>query len=289
MSPVHRIVASVTVAAGLAVAAGGALAQTAFAAQTGVSTIWPCPSFCGGPGGQFGFDNDGGEGFTNSFSSLSNIDGNGRAEATLTGQVNLPVLRAEAFASPTRSSQVQASATGMQGFYVGLDGLPAYNLTLALTGQASGTVRASVLVFRDLDPMSQPVFSTDRGSMQFEVIESSDDLQLLQAFTLNLPATGSATSASATLSFEELAVGDLFYVWASLSATGLNGTYGDAFNTLNLSYVDATGLSQLAPVPEPGTWLLMAGGLAALAWRRRIMGSGRHGRQAGPGHVVPVA
>lgn len=256
-------------AIGLAVVTCGASAQTGFAAQTGVSTISPCPSFCGGAGAQFGFDIDGGEGFTSSQSALSNIDGDGRAEAVLTGPVGLPILRAEAFTAASRSSEVRASATGMQGFYVGADGLSAYSLGLALTGQATGTVRADVLVFRDLDASSQPFFSTDVGTMAFEVIPLSGDLELLQRLTLSLPNDGVTQSVEATLAIEEVAVGDLFYVWAHLAAIGRNGTYGDAYNTLNLSYADATGLSQIAPVPEPGTWLMLAAGLAALVWRVR--------------------
>jgi len=267
----HSLATAATLAAALAAASGGAAAQTAFAAQTGVSTISPCPNFCGGSGGQFSFDSDGGGGFTSSQSSLSNIDGQGRAEAVLTGPVNLPILRAEAFAAASRSSQVQATAAGMQGFYVGLDGLPTYQLELALTGQATGTVHADVLVFRDLDPISLPQFTSDAGTMAFEVIPLSGDLELLQRLTLTLPADGTAQSASATLDIENVAVGDLFYVWASLGASGLRGTYGDAFNTFHLSYADATGLSQTAPVPEPGTWLILAAGLSALAWRRRSL------------------
>lgn len=263
MTALHQIAAAAAAIA-LAGACGTAAAQTAMAAQTGVSTISPCPSFCGGSGGQFGFDIDGGEGFTSSQSALSNIDGDGRAEAVLTGPVALPVLRAEAYASTTRSSQVQASATGMQGFYVGADGLSSYSLGLALTGQATGTVRADVLVFRDFDASSLPFFSTDVGTMDFEVIALSGDLELLQRLTLTLPSDGAAGSVNADLAIEDVAVGDLFYVWAQLSATGRNGTYGDAYNTLHLSYADATGLSQTAPVPEPGTWLMLAAGLAAL-------------------------
>ena len=248
---------------------GSAAAQTSFAASTAVSTISPCPSFCGGPGGQFGSDIDGGEGFSSSMSSLTNIDGNGRAEATLSGQVGLPVLRAEAFGSATRSSQVQATAAGMQAFYVGQGGLPEYALNLALTGQATGTVRADVLVFRDTDPSSQPFFSTDRGTMQFEVIPSESDLEIVGELSLALPASGTAQSVLASIYIEDLAVGDLFYVWAHLSATGRNGTYGDAFNTLNLSYTDATGLSQLAPVPEPEAWMMLGAGLMVIGLRRR--------------------
>lgn len=61
---------------------------------------------------------------------------------------------------------------------------------------------------------------------------------------------------------------------------------GNPFKDINLDFtpamasqiritsLDGDGLNsvgelQLAAVPEPGTWLLMAGGLAGLAWRRR--------------------
>lgn len=268
MARLHRFAAA-TAAVFLWAAAGGAAAQTTFAASTAVGSTSPCPSFCGGPGGQFASDIDGGSGFTSSESSLTNIDGNGRAEAALTGLVGLPVLRAEAFASPSRSSQLQATAAGMQGFYVGLGGLPEYTLELALTGQATGTVRADVLVFRDTDPSSQPNFSSERGSMQFEVIPLSGDLEMVGTLSLSLPGDGNPHSVLGSTVIEDLAVGDLFYVWARLSATGQNGTYGDAFNTLTLSYTDATGLSQMAPVPEPGVWMMMAAGLAVVGLRGR--------------------
>lgn len=61
---------------------------------------------------------------------------------------------------------------------------------------------------------------------------------------------------------------EVIYVWARLTAIGDNGTYGDAFNALNLSYADATGLLQLAPVPEPGAWMMFAAGLLAVLQRR---------------------
>jgi len=269
MTALHSFAAAAGVALGLLAAPGGAVAQTAFAAETGISTISPCPSFCGGPGGQFAFDADGGVGFTSSQSMLSNLDGNGRAEVALSGAVGLPVLRAEAFASTTRSSRVQATASAMQGFYVGEGGLSSYTLELALTGQATGSVRADVLVFRDTDPGSLPFFTSDLGTMQFEVVALSPDLEYVWGIPLTLPASGGPSSVLGTLTIDELAVGDLFYVWARLSASGTNGTYGDAFHTLNLSYTDATGLSQLAPVPEPGTWMMFAAGLLALAARRR--------------------
>lgn len=253
----------------LSTAIGSASAQTSFAALSGVSTISPCPSFCGGPGSAFASDVDGGSGVAASAASLANPDGNGRAAVQLSGVVGLPVLKAEAFASTTRSSQVQADATGMQGFYVGSGGLSSYALELALTGQATGSVRADVLVFRDLDPASLPLFSSGRGTMEFEVIPLTGDLELVQGLSLSLSPNGTAQSLKGTVDIENLAVGDLFYVWAKLSAIGRNGTYGDAFHTLNLSFTDAAGLSQLAPVPEPQAWALFVAGAAVLAARRR--------------------
>lgn len=257
-----------TLALSLLTASGGAAAQTSFAAQTGVGTISNCPSFCNGP--SF-FDSDGGVGFTFSESALSNDDGNGRAEAALTGQVGLPILKAEAYASTTRSSQVSASAVGMQGFYVGAGGLSNYELTATLTGQATGTVRADVLVFRDLDPLSVPFFTSHLGTMQFEVIPLSGDLEMLATGSLALSPDGSVQSRDVVAYIDDLNPGDLFYVWARLSASGQNGTYGDAFNTLTLNYANAAGLTQLAPVPEPGAWAMFAAGLALLAARRRAV------------------
>ena len=271
MTRLFALAATTGLALALLAAAGGAAAQTSFAAQSSVSTISPCPSFCGGPGSLFGSDSDGGEGFTSSQSAFSNIDGNGRAEVTLTGMVGLPILKAQAFASPLRSSLVEATATGMQGFHVGLGGLSSYELGLTLTGQATGNVRADLLVYRDREPFSLPSFSSDLGSMQFEVIELSGDLELVGSPTLSLPANDTQQSRSGSVLIEDLNVGDVFYVWARLSATGRNGTYGDALNTLTLAYADPTGLSQLAPVPEPGAWMMFVAGFAALAWRKAQM------------------
>lgn len=159
----------------------------------------------------------------------------------------------------------------MQGFYVGADGLPNYTLSLVLTGQATGNVEATVLVFRDSDPGTGPGFSTGALAMTFEIIPSDPDLQLVDEVNLTLPASGAPASATGAVDITGLAVGDLFYVWASLNASGIRGTYGDAYNTLSLSYTNDAGLSQTAPVPEPGSLLLAALGLGAL-WGRGLAG-----------------
>jgi hypothetical protein len=263
-----RIAAAAALVAGAAVVALPAHAQDSFAVQTATSTGYPCPSFCGGPGGRFDFDGDGGIGFTSSASSLSNIDGNARAEAQLTGPTSLPVLRAEAFSNA--NSSAGASAAGMQRFWLGDGSLDSYTLTAALTGNATGNVEANVILFRDNDPDSPAPFHPDYGTFRFEVLAGNDDLEILALATLTLPATGAAESASAELQAEGLSFGDLVYVWADLNAFGIRGSYGDAFNTLNLEFSNAAGLSQTRPpIPEPGTWGMLALGLGGLVWRGR--------------------
>lgn len=252
---------------GAAVTAPQALAQVQYAAKTGVGIIAPCPSFCGGPGGRFLFDTDGGTNVTNSYSSASNADGNGQAEATLTGPSSLPVLRAEAYS--IGSSEVSAEAGTLQGFYVGPGGLLDYTLEVVLTGQATRSAIATVAIFRDTDPTSDFFYTSDAATMFFEVIPLTGDLELVDRITVDLLADGTPQTATGTITVTDLQAGDLFYVWATLIATGRNGTYGDAYNTVNMAFTDPTGLSQTAPIPEPGTWALLAAGLGLTGWAAR--------------------
>lgn len=177
------------------VVVGGALSFSAqavsVAAETGVTTISPCPSFCGGGGGVFESDLDGGPGFTSSFSSITTaaINGVGQAQATLNGGgIGLPTLRAEAFSLPNAS--VSAGAAGMRKFdYNGASSNFVLNVTLDGTvidgpQELDAVLSANVIAFTapDID------FTSDYGTMRFEVLDLSPGVTILDEVELNFEA-----------------------------------------------------------------------------------------------------
>lgn len=252
------------------------------AAQTGVVTLFPCPSFCGGPGTRIASDLDGGLGLTTSFSSLNNIDGNGQARADLTGPTELPVLRAEAFSQA--NSNATAEAAGMQGFFYNGGGSGTYMLDVTLLGIANdpnpsplvtdGSLFAHVLIFRDNNPATDTGYSSDYATLKSEIILLTSDLEELAdaGTTLKITADNVVHSVSTTLSVSGLNAGDLIYVWASLTADGTRGGFGNGFSTLTMEFQDPTGLSH-TPVPVPAAWVLF-GPAALLLGLRRLRGQG---------------
>lgn len=253
-------------------------------AQTGVITHSPCPSFCGGPGGTFLSDFDGGVGFTTSFSSISNSDGNAQARADLNGPTELPVLRAQGFSQA--NSRATGEAVGMQGFFYNGAGSGTYNLDVVLTGIANdpnpsptttdGNVSAHVLIFRDNDPTTATDFSTDYSTLKFEILSLSGELEELAdaGQTLTIVPDNLVHSVPTTLSISGLNTGDLIYVWASLIGSGTRSGFGNGFSTLNLAFQDPSGLSHSA-VPIPAAGLLFAPALlmlGALRTRRAARG-----------------
>lgn len=249
------------------------------AAQTGVITHFPCPSFCGGAGARFNSAFDGGVGFSTSFSSLSNGDGNGRASASLNGPTELPVLRAEGFSGP--NSRGVGEAVGMQGFFYNGGGSGSYMLDVFLTGVAldtdpspfttDGSLTAKVLIFRDNNPATDTPYSTAYDTLKFEILPFAGDLEELAdaGTTLQIIADGQVRSISTTLSVSGLNAGDLIYVWANLIGEGTRNGFGDGFNTLTMEFQDPTGLSPHAPVPVPPAIALFGSALMLGWWRRR--------------------
>jgi len=253
------------------------LAAAAPFSLSSVSTISPCPSFCGGPGGASAFDQDGGEGLTSSFASLNNVDGDGRAQTVVIGQSLLPELSAEAFSNaesfPTRSSRVIGEAVGMQQYiYSG----PADIVTMSalfdgsISGEAS--ITGALVVARAQNGADVPL-TRDFGTLVFEILALDDDLESLGEDRSILGATGSDL-LSVTFNVSD---GDSIFIWASLIANGVRGGIADAFNTMTLAFDDPSGftpqLGQVNPVPLPAAlWLFGSAllGLAGFGRRRNI-------------------
>lgn len=231
------------------------------AAQADASTISPCPSYCGGFGGVFDFSTDGGVGFTSAYTTLNNPDGDAQAGAGLDGPSLLPVLGAEGFSGP--DSMAVGQATGLQKFaYSGLG--TSISLDILLAGEASAPdpadafVRGSVVV---MIGSSLPFFTTDFGTLVFEVVPGSAGLDLLGASEISLDVNAGPQSKTDSISFS-LNSGDEILVWASLIAGGTRSGFGDAFDTLTMSFSDPSGIT---PAPLPPAVVLLA---PALLWLR---------------------
>lgn len=248
-------------------------------ATTGVSTISPCPSFCGGTGGSSAFDIDGGPGLGSSYSSLANGDGNGQAAAALNGGgAGLPVLRAEAYSGA--NSRVGAEAAGMRKYvYRGA----ASNFTLALTldGEVNDPTSppsapdASLVANLVVVLASELGYSSDYGTFAFEVVALDPGATLLDETSINFFSLGlfdtGLQSVTQSVSFT-LNDGDEIFVWANLVASGIRGGTADAFNTASLAF-SAGNVAGLTAVPLPaGAWLLLSGFGIIAARRTRTNG-----------------
>ena len=253
----------------------GPLATATPFSATSVSTISPCPSFCGGTGGQSKFDIDGGlGGELTSISSLDVTDGNGQAQATFVGTSLLPELSAEAFSnSGFRSSRVESNATGMQQYsYSGATN--DITLSAVIDDAASGeaTIRGDIAVIIAANGEDVPI-TTRLGDLIFEIIPGTNNLDLLGSDFEFLLVSGALETVSLDVNFT-VNNGDSIFVWSQLLARGIRGGTADAFNTMSLSFSDPTGFAPVlggdsVQVPEPSTLGLLAAGLVGLIMRRK--------------------
>ncbi len=256
----------------LAASAGLSSAQAAtWGAQTDISMITPCPSFCGGSGGQSSFSSDGGEFSSSAFTTLAGFGGTGQATANLNGPTLLPVLGAEGFSG--QNSRTGSSAVGMHGYAYSGAAPTTISLDIQLDGERGGTsdptdafVRSNVAVI--LGDVND--FVTDWSTFIFEVVPLTPGLTELGRSSLSLDLNAGQQTRSDSIEFT-LNPGDEIFIWAGLEAGGTRGGFGDAFNTLTMSYSDDTGITPTSVVPVPAAaWLFASGlfGLIAIAWRR---------------------
>jgi hypothetical protein len=235
---------------------------TGTGAAAGVTTISPCPSFCGGPGGMFDSDLDGGEGFVSASAALANSDGNGQAQSSLNGPTALPVLSMDAFSGP--DSRVGSDATGVRE-YVYNGAMTNITLDLTLDGDAGApdpsdaSLQGNVAVIKGTDLP----FTTHFPTLIFEIVPGDPDLELVESLTLDFFGFINLGPQTLTGSLNvPLEDGDNFFVWAGLIGSGTRSGFADASTTLTMSFSDDTGITV---IPEPSTLLMMLGGLGLLA------------------------
>jgi hypothetical protein len=260
-----KFLVTATIAAYLPLQANAAIID-GYGVSAAASTASNCPSYCTtAGGGDFQYDNDGGE-FNTSAYAFENSYAEGEAYAALNGMTYLPTLKVQA--SSDEGRQGSATAFGIQGFtYSGA--ATTINLDFNLhgsvvdnpTGYTGNTLQASVAVLKG----SQLDYYADFSTLVYEVAFDLDTLGIESIFInegINIDMPG-------FISFD-IADGDDFYVVAQLRATGKNG-YADAWNTLTLEFDDDTGLEAAGVVPVPAAlWLFGSGllGLVGVARRR---------------------
>lgn len=240
--------------------------------EVGVSTLSPCPSFCGGPGGAFGFSEDGGEFSTSAFATLANNDGDGQATASLSGPSMLPVLGAEGFSGA--NSRTDASAVGMLGYTYTGQNRTSISLDIRLDGKSGGPpadpgwVNSNVAVVRG----NVTYFSTHYATFIYEIVPGTPGLSLMGESSMTLSTDGSLDQQSDSIALV-LEPGDVFFVWAGVNAGGIRGGYGDAFSTLSMSFSDPAGINTAVPVPA-AIWLFGSGLVGLLGINRRRKNAG---------------
>ncbi len=220
-------------------------------ADVGISSLAPCPSFCGGPGATFGSAFDGGGGTSTAAAVLDDVRGYGEGVADFDGSL-LPNLGALADAEP--NARVGVGSTAYRAYtHTGPATTLTLNVTLdgelasvgALDAQARGVV--SVVLGTDLP------HSTDVGTFRFEVLPGTPGLTELGVVDLSLTNNAGPESVTGSIDFG-VATGDTYFVWANLTASGTRDGRADVLNTLSMVLV-----------PEPHTALLLMIGLAGLA------------------------
>lgn len=237
-------------------------------AQVDITALTPCPSYCGGPGGQSDSSTDGGVGDMSAATSLSAFGGTGAGTANLSDLSYLPTLGAEAYSGS--DSRMQTDATGSNSYVY--DGPVPTTITLdvALDGEVGdigGDFDESVVSYVVVVKGMLESWTTSSGT----ILELTPPEDIIDLSVLSLDkVTGEQTLNDSLV--VSLNPGDQFYVWAGLTTHGIRGGFGDALNTLTMSFSDSTGLTpEVVPIPA-AAWLFGSAivGLLGIARRREV-------------------
>ena len=252
----------------IASSAGPAQAAT-IGAEVGISSISPCPSFCGGSGATFDSSFDGGEGFDTAFTSLDNVatlgHGSGQARAEFSGPSLLPLLRGLSDAEP--NARVSTSSTAYRLYNYSGPGTT-IQLDVALSGNAAApsvldaSIEATVVIVTGSDLPH----STHAPTFLFEIVPGTPGIDICGSvvnLSIDVNAGVQIQNGSAQCDVQD---GDDFFVWSNLTTSGTRDGLAAAFDSLTAAWADPTGITV---VPEPQTALLLLLGLTGLATSRR--------------------
>lgn len=245
---------------------------TGWGTQAGTSRASNCPSYCTtANGGDFTYDSMGGE-FIAEAAATESTYGNAKAYAGLSGSSYLPTLKVATSATVGKGSSASAFAT--QGF--------------TYTGADNSTITLDINVHGSVGNNSQPGYSRKqlRGDVAVFIGEGldwyPDFATLVYEIAYGAPVTeaglesllitnGNDINKTASISFD-LQAGDTFYVVSSMDANSKNG-FADGWNTMTMSFDDASQLQAVSQVPVPAAaWLFGSAllGLASIGRKRNL-------------------
>lgn len=244
---------------------GGTQANTSTASNC--TETGSCVLGLGEDGGDIQSHSDTG---TTSATSSETTYANAQASASLSGSSYLPTLKAQAIADADKGAF--ATAYGVQQYtYTGstasifdLD----YNLHGSVgTGPFSEQLSATVGVLLGDSPFAWD-FDVDLATNVYEIATPLDLVDIDYLFI----GDGNDVNIPGTISFI-LNPGDIFYVFAQLTAKAVNGT-ADGWNTFSMSFVDDTGLAasatpDVSAVPVPAAAWLFGSALLGFVGLRR--------------------
>ena len=247
-----------------------AIAIQGVGTYAGVSNYSNCPSFCYGSSGSY--DSNGDEGQVESFASLSNESGVGKAYSSFVSGSYMPLLRVETSAIDRASTG--ATAFSVQNFTNTGTETKTVDLNVNLHGSVSSNdpvhssnyLSASIAIISGTSLEWYPSF----GTLVYEVAQP-----LFNPLSLYI-GDGLDVNDFDTISFD-INAGESFFIVSNMQANADNG-YANAWNTLSMNFTDSSNLqaalqvagpSTPVSVPEPKTVFLFALCLAGLLLRKR--------------------